>query len=148
MTVLRIIHAGQTAHDLQGMLAFFAQCLGAQAGDVRQILGGDSPGHITGVAGLQARVAMLTLPDGHAIELLEYRAPGGATQIAPPPCGTGAAHLALAADSVSATALAAQGLGFAVAGEVLALPGGPFAGQHVACIRDERGFTLALIGGT
>jgi hypothetical protein len=54
MAVLRTIHTGLTVHDLEQMLAFFSQCLNAQAGEIRQIPVGDTLGHITGVEGAQA----------------------------------------------------------------------------------------------
>lgn len=147
MAVLRTIHTGLTVSDLALMRTFFGQVLGADVSEVRQIPLGDTLGHITGVPGAQARVCMLTLPGGHVVELLEYAAPASATSMAPRPCDIGAAHLALQVDSVADTAKRAQAFGFAVAGRVQFLPGGPFAGQWVAYVRDTQGFTLELIGG-
>ena len=147
MAVLRTIHTGLTVHDLAHMLAFFGQVLGADVGEVRQIPKGDTLGHIVGVQGAQARVCMVTLPGGHVVELLEYAAPASATTVAPRPCDIGAAHLALHVDSVADIASRAKAFGFAVAGQMQFLPGGPFAGQWVAYVRDAQGFTLELIGG-
>lgn len=147
MAVQHIIHTGLTVHDLGHMLAFFAQVLGADIGEIRQVPVGDTLGHITGVPGAQARVCMATLPGGHVVELLQYSAPASATAVAPRPCDIGAAHLALRVDSVAGTASRAQAFGFAVAGQLQHLPGGPFAGQWVAYVKDPQGFTLELIGG-
>ncbi len=147
MAVLHTIHTGLTVHDLPHILAFFGQVLGADVGEIRQVPVGDTLGHITGVPGAQARVCMATLPGGQVVELLQYSAPGSATSTAPRPCDIGAAHLALQVDSVGETATQAQTFGFAVAGQLQFLPGGPFAGQWVAYVRDARGFTLELIGG-
>ena len=147
MAVLRTIHTGLTVHDLTHMLAFFGQVLGADVGEVRQIPPGDTLGHITGVLGAQARVSMVKLPGGHVVELLEYAAPASATNTAPRPCDIGAAHLALQVDSVADIVQRAQAFDFAVAGQLQFLPGGPFAGQWVAYVRDPNGFTLELIGG-
>ena len=147
MAVLRTIHTGLTVHDLEQMLALFSQCLSAQAGEIRQIPVGDTLGHITGVEGAQARVAMVTLAGGHVVELLEYSAPESATSMAPRPCDIGGAHLALEVESVSETTQAIQRFGFTVAGRILNLPGGPFAGRCVTYVRDQHGFTLELIGG-
>jgi len=147
MAVLHTIHTGLTVHDLAHMLAFFGQVLGADVGEIRQIPVGDTLGRITGVPGAQARVCMATLPGGHVVELLQYSAPESATTVAPRPCDTGAAHLALRVASVAETARCAQAFGFAVAGQKQFLPGGPFAGQWVAYVRDTHGFTLELIGG-
>jgi catechol 2,3-dioxygenase-like lactoylglutathione lyase family enzyme len=147
MAVLHTIHTGLTVHDLANMLAFFGQVLGAKVGEIRQIPVGETLGHITGVQGAQARVCMVTLPGGHVVELLQYSAPASATTVAPRPCDIGAAHLALQVDSVADTASSAQTFGFAVAGQTHFLPGGPFAGQWVAYVRDTHGFTLELIGG-
>ncbi len=147
MTVLRTIHTGLTVHDLARMVSFFCQVLGAEAGEIRQIPLGDTLGHITGVPGAQARVCMVTLPGEHVVELLQYAAPASATTVAPRPCDIGAAHLALQVDSVADTANRAKAFGFAVAGQLQFLPGGPFAGQWVAYVRDSHGFTLELIGG-
>jgi catechol 2,3-dioxygenase-like lactoylglutathione lyase family enzyme len=147
MAVLRTIHTGLTVRDLAHTLAFFGQVLGADVGEIRQIPVGDTLGHITGVPGAQARVCMVTLPGGHVVELLEYAAPPSATTVAPRPCDIGAAHLGLQVDSVADTASQARAFGFAVAGQVQFLPGGPFAGQWVAYVRDPHGFTLELIGG-
>jgi catechol 2,3-dioxygenase-like lactoylglutathione lyase family enzyme len=147
MAVLHTIHTGLTVHDLAHMRAFFGQVLDADVGEVRQIPPGDTLGHITGVLGAQARVCMVTLPGGHVVELLEYAAPASATNMAPRPCDIGAGHLALQVDSVADTAHRAQAFGFSVAGQLQYLPGGPFAGQWVAYVRDPNGFTLELIGG-
>jgi hypothetical protein len=147
MAVLHTIHAGFTVHDLAHMLAFFGQVLGAEVGEIRQIPIGDTLGNITGVPGAQARVCMVTLPGGHMVELLQYAAPASATTVAPRPCDIGAAHLAMQVDSVADTATRAQTFGFAVAGQMQFLPGGPFAGQWVTYVRDTHGFTLELIGG-
>jgi catechol 2,3-dioxygenase-like lactoylglutathione lyase family enzyme len=147
MAVLHTIHTGLTVHDLGHMLAFFDHVLGASVGEIRQIPIGDTLGHITGVAGAQARVCMVTLPGGHVVELLQYAAPSSATPVAPRPCDIGAAHLALQVDSIADTASRAQDFGFAVAGQMQFLPGGPFAGQWAAYVRDTHGFTLELIGG-
>jgi catechol 2,3-dioxygenase-like lactoylglutathione lyase family enzyme len=147
MAVLHTIHTGFTVHDLAHMLAFFDQVLGAEVGEIRQIPIGDTLGHITGVPGAQARVCMATLPGGHMVELLQYAAPASATAVAPRPCDIGAAHVALQVDSVADTATRAQAFGFAVAGQMQFLPGGPFAGQWVTYLRDTHGLTLELIGG-
>jgi glyoxylase I family protein len=147
MSILRTIHTGLTVHDLAHMLAFFGQVLGAEVGEIRQIPIGDTLGHITGVKGAQARVCMVTLPGGHMVELLQYDAPASATAVASRPCDIGAAHLALQVDSVADTASRARAFGFSVAGQLQFLPGGPFAGQWVAYVRDPKGFTLELIGG-
>lgn len=147
MPVLRTIHTGLTVHDLEHMLAFFVACLDAEAGEIRQIPVGDTLGHITGVPGAQARVAMLTLPGGHVVELLQYSAPEGATRMAPRPCDIGGAHLALEVESMATTVQAAQRFGFDVAGRMEVLTGGPFAGRCVTYVRDAYGFTLEFIGG-
>ena len=147
MAVLRTIHTGLTVRNLAQMLAFFGQVLGAEAGEIRQIPVGETLGHITGVPGAQASVCMVSLPGGHVVELLQYDAPASATTVAPRPCDIGAAHIALQVDSVAKTANLAQAFGFAIAGQMQFLPGGPFAGQWVAYVRDTYGFTLELIGG-
>lgn len=147
MAVLHAIHTGLTVHDLPHMLAFFGQVLGADVGEIRQIPVGDTLGYITGVSGAQAHVCMVTLPGGHVVELLQYSAPASATNAAPRPCDIGAAHLALRVESVAETATQAQAFGFAVAGRLQFLPGGLFAGQWVAYVRDTQGFTMELIGG-
>ncbi len=147
MTVLRTIHTGFTVHDLEQMRAFFADCLGAEAGEIRQVPAGDTLGHITGVHGAAARVVMMTLPDGHVVELLQYSAPTSSTQSAPRPCDIGAAHLALEVMSVAGFARDAQRFDFRFAGQPQFLPGGPFAGRWVAYVRDNHGFTIELIGG-
>jgi catechol 2,3-dioxygenase-like lactoylglutathione lyase family enzyme len=147
MKVTRTIHTGFTVFDLEAMQRFFVECLGACAGQIRQVPVGETLGHITGVPGAQARTVMLTLPGDHVVELLQYSAPHSATTQAPRPCDVGGAHLALEVESVAGTAQAAQRYGFEIAGRVQALSGGPFAGRCVAYLRDGRGFTLELIGG-
>lgn len=147
MAVLHTIHTGLTVYDLDHMLAFFAVGLGAHVGEVRQIPIGDTLGHITGVRGAQARLAMATLPGGHIVELLQYSEPESATRESPRPCDIGAAHLALRVESVATTLQDVQQFGFRGAGPKQYLPAGPFAGQYATYIRDGHGFTLELIGG-
>jgi len=147
MAVQHTIHTGFTVHDLEHMLAFFADCLDGQVGEIRQIPVGETLGHITGVPDARARVAMVSLPGGHVVELLQYSSPDSATSTAPRPCDIGGAHLALAVESVMITVKAMQRFGFGVAGQIQVLVGGPFAGKCVTYVRDARGFTLELIGG-
>jgi catechol 2,3-dioxygenase-like lactoylglutathione lyase family enzyme len=143
MNVPRTIHTGLTVADLESAVRLFGEALGFAVGEIRRIPPGDTLGHITGVAGAQARVAMVTAPDGHVVELL----PSSATRAAPRPCDIGGAHLALEVDSIAALAQAVAAHGFAIAGRTVVAAGGPFAGRHVAYVRDGHGFTLELIGG-
>ena len=146
MPISHTIHTGFTVRDLSHMLAFFAQGLGAQVGEIREIPVGDTLGNIIGVPGARARVAMATLPGGHVVELLEYDE-SESKQVAPRPCDIGAAHLALQVESIKESLRAVHKFGFQCAGKTQYLTGGQFAGRHVTYIRDIHGFTLELVGG-
>lgn len=144
-TVKRTIHTGFTVDDLERSSRFFRDCLGLAVSAPRSPPSAEVLSSVTGVAGAQARIAMVSLP-GHEIELLQYSSPTSATASAPRPCDVGFAHLALEVDDVAAVVAAARGHGFALGGDIFPSVAGPFAGKRVAYIRDPHGFTLELIG--
>ncbi len=147
LPVRRLIHTGMTVHRLEPMMSFLVEVLGFTSAPVRQIPQGPTLPTITGIADAAARVVMVTSPCGAVVELLEYSAPESATMRAPRPCDIGAAHLALDVESVQDVIDRAASWGFAVAGGIQPLTGGPFAGRSEAYISDAQGFTLELIGG-
>ena len=143
--VTRTVHTGFTIQNLERMSMFFRECLGLDVSEPRSPHRADVLPEVTGVAGAQARIAMVTLP-GHVIELLEYSAPESLTSSAPRPCDIGFAHIAIEVGNVPEVVDAAKSYGFAVGGSIYRADGGPFSGRQVAYVRDSGGFTIELIG--
>ena len=143
--VTRTIHTGFTVCNIESMSLFFRECLGLDVSEPRSPPRADVLPVVTGVAGAQAKIAMVTLP-GHVIELLEYMTPGSATPCAARPCDIGFAHIAIEVRDVPAVIGAAADYGFAIGGSIYCADGGPFSGRQVAYIRDQLGFTIELVG--
>lgn len=142
--VVRAVHTGFTVQSIEKLSLFFRGCLQLEVSAPRSPPPAVLPA-VTGVAGAQALIAMVTLP-GHVIELLEYLSPHSATRSAPRPCDIGSAHIALEVVDMSAIVAAAPAYGFDLAGTIFVADQGPFCGRPVAYIRDRCGFTIELIG--
>jgi catechol 2,3-dioxygenase-like lactoylglutathione lyase family enzyme len=92
-------HAGQVVPDLDAGVRFFTDVFGAEVdGPVHELGEGDAVAPTFGVdPAATMRFVFLELPGGGRLELVQWRAPGGAD--APPRASDpGASHLALAVD--------------------------------------------------
>jgi catechol 2,3-dioxygenase-like lactoylglutathione lyase family enzyme len=135
-------HTSFTVADLDRSLAFFRDQLGLELVYARQA-GEDYFGRIVGLPGCTARAALLRLPGGHHVELLQYLSPAG-HEHRPRPCDPGSAHLSLLVDDLPGLYrdLAAQGVAFV--GGPVPITAGPNRGGCGAYLRDPGGILIEL----
>jgi len=142
--VLSTNHTSFTVSSLDRSIGFFRDCLGFQVlsraprdpAIIRQV---------TGVAGAEMEIAYLRGP-GHALELIEYKAPHDKGRVNARPCDTGFAHVAFDVDDVDAAVAAAAKHGVQAINSPVAINAGPNKGRKVVYLRDWDGVTVEFIG--
>jgi catechol 2,3-dioxygenase-like lactoylglutathione lyase family enzyme len=144
--ILSTNHTSFTVSSLDRSVAFFRDCLGFQVVSraprdpaiIRQV---------TGVAGADMEIAYLRGP-GHALELIEYKAPADKGRVQARPCDTGFAHVAFDVDDVDAAVAAAEKHGVRPINPPVAINAGPNKGRKVVYLRDWDGVTIEFIGAS
>ncbi len=94
----RVQHFGLTVSDLDESLHFFCGLLGLEATPVRET-SGERPETILGMKGVSLRLAVVKVPDGNNIELIQYLAPKG-KKIDLRTCNPGVPHISLVVDDI------------------------------------------------
>ena len=137
-------HFSFTVSNLDEALHFFRDLLGLSATpgvDVEN----EGVRKIIGMAGAKLRIAMVHLPDGGSIELIEYVKPKGAT-IDLATCNSGVAHIAFNVDDIQKMYddLSARGVRF-VSAPVWAPAADGKCKWAVCYLRGPDGITFELI---
>jgi catechol 2,3-dioxygenase-like lactoylglutathione lyase family enzyme len=141
--VLGTNHTSFTVSNLERTVAFFRDCLGFE-------LVSKAPrdsalvSRITGVEGADLMIAFLKAP-GHALELIEYRAPASRGAVRARPCDTGFAHVAFNVDDAAAAVAAVERYGVKPVSPPVTIDQGPNKGRKVVYVRDWDGITLEFI---
>ena len=99
---------------------------------------------ITGVPGADLLIAFVRAP-GHAIELIEYRAPAEKGRVSARPCDAGFAHIAFNVDDVDAVLAAVAPHGVKPISPPVTIDQGPNKGRRVVYTRDPDGITIEFI---
>ena len=144
---IRIIsadHTGITVSDLERSLAFWQNVLGFEFSHSAH-QSGKMAEQITGVKGAELKLAVLKVPDGHKIELLEYHTPPDRKNVPLRPCDVGSVHVALTVDDLDVILETIAASGWKAAGEPQTLTVGPNAGKRVVYVRDPDGTTLEFM---
>jgi catechol 2,3-dioxygenase-like lactoylglutathione lyase family enzyme len=142
--VIAADHTGITVMNLERSLAFWQDVLGFELSH-RAHQTGDLAREITGVAGAEISIAVLKVPGGHKIELLEYLAPPDCKHVDPRPCDVGSVHVALTVDDIDAVLSAIAASGWKAVGTPQMLTTGPNAGKRVVYVRDPDGTTIEFM---
>jgi catechol 2,3-dioxygenase-like lactoylglutathione lyase family enzyme len=143
--ILAADHTGITVSNLERSLSFWRDLLGFEYSHSAH-QSGERVEQITGVKGSELKLAVLRIPGGHKIELLEYLAPADRKQRNDlRPCDLGHVHVALIVDDLDAILERMSASGWQVAGEPQALLTGPNAGKRVVYVRDPDGTTIELM---
>ncbi len=118
MTIKRMDHVGIVVDDLAGATAFFIE-LGLELQGEASVEGGWVD-RVVGLNGVQAEIAMMETPDGHArLELAKFRAPSGPAGDPHALANTpGIRHVAFAVDDIDAILARLQARGAELVGEV------------------------------
>ncbi|MGO4591799.1 VOC family protein [Paenarthrobacter sp. 2TAF44] len=137
---LAIAHVGLTVSSLDKALAFWCGVLGCQL-VVRKDLGsGPAIDNIVGVQDAAIEIAVVVLPDGGRIELLEYRSPHGGRVSELNSNDIGSSHLALRVQDLDATLLQVESAGWMRLGAPQSLPVG-----RVVYVRGPEGHTIEFM---
>jgi len=94
----RVQHFGLTVSNLDEALHFFHDLLGLEATPIRET-SGERPETILGMKGISLRLAIVKVPDGNNIELIEYLAPKG-QKIDLRTCNPGVPHISFIVDDI------------------------------------------------
>jgi lactoylglutathione lyase len=142
-SILGAHHTSFTVANLEQSLAFFRDILGFEVAVTREVRD-DYFGRIVGLPGSAVKFALLRIPGGHHVELLEYLHPPGQS-VAPRPCDPGSSHLAFLAADLPALfeQLHAKGVDFV--GPPVAITAGPNRGGYAVYLRDPGGILLEFI---
>ena len=144
LTAVGVHHVGATVSDIPAALAFWEPLLGTKARFVGRL---DRPylGEHVGHPGVEIEAAIIDLPGGGALELLDYRLDGRATN--PEDTATiGNVHLCLAVadcEAAFAHAVACGARAIRPAGPIT-VDAGPNLGARATYLRAPDGIPLEL----
>jgi glyoxylase I family protein len=143
--ILTADHTGITVSNLECSLDFWQNVLGLELSHrVHQT--GELAAEITGVPGAEISLAVLKVPGGHKIELLQYLAPADRRQhIELRPCDVGSVHVALTVDNLDAVLEKIVASGWKAGRKPQTLTTGPNAGKRVIYVRDPDGTTIEFM---
>ena len=134
--------------NLERSLAFWRDVLGFEPSHTAH-QSGEMAREITGVVGAEIKLAVVKVPGGHKIELLEYLAPPERKRhVDLRPCDVGSVHVALIVDDLDAILNAINASGWKAAGKPQTLQSGPNAGKRVVYVRDPDGTTIEFMQAT
>jgi len=142
--VLAADHTGITVSNLERSLAFWRDVLGFELSHTAHQTG-ELAEEITGVAGVEIKLAVVKTPGGHKIELLQYLAPSDRNHAHLRPCDVGHVHVTLLVDDLDAVLEKISASGWKAAGKQQTLKSGPNAGKRVIYVRDPDGTTIEFM---
>jgi catechol 2,3-dioxygenase-like lactoylglutathione lyase family enzyme len=137
-------HTGITVSNLERSLAFWRDVLGFELSHTAHQKG-ELAQEITGVEGAEIKLAVLKMPGGHKIELLEYLAPADRKRADVRPCDVGSVHVALLVKDLYTVLDRIAVSGWKTVGQPQILTKGPNAGKRVVYVRDPDGTTIELM---
>jgi catechol 2,3-dioxygenase-like lactoylglutathione lyase family enzyme len=143
--ILAADHTGITVSNLERALAFWRDVLGFEfSHNAHQK--GEMAEQITGVKGAELKLAVVKLPSGHKIELLEYLAPVDHNRDNHlRPCDVGHVHVAFVVENLGPLLGKIEASGWKAAGKPQTLTAGPNAGKRVIYVRDPDGTTIEFM---
>jgi catechol 2,3-dioxygenase-like lactoylglutathione lyase family enzyme len=142
--VLGAAHTGFTVVDLERSLSFWRDTLGFEVA-LRASLSGEPLEQITGVREGAIDFAILNIPGGHQLELVQYAAPPDRRHVRLRPSDVGSVHVSLFVSDIQAVMRAAAAAGWRAAGTPQAMRDGPATGATFEYLTDPDGTILELI---
>ena len=137
-------HTGITVSNLERSLAFWRDMMGCELSHTAHQKG-ELAREITGVEGAEIKLAVLKVPGGHKIELLEYLDPADRKRANLRPCDVGSAHVALLVHDLDAVLERIATSDWKIAGKPQTLQSGPNAGKRVVYVRDPDGTNIEFM---
>jgi catechol 2,3-dioxygenase-like lactoylglutathione lyase family enzyme len=143
--ILATDHTGITVSNLERAVAFWRDVLGFEPSHTAHQTG-EMAREITGVAGAEIKLAVVKVPGGHKVELLEYLGPADRKRhVNLRPCDVGSVHVAFIIEDLDAILTAINASGWKAAGKPQTLQSGPNAGKRVVYVRDPDGTTIEFM---
>jgi catechol 2,3-dioxygenase-like lactoylglutathione lyase family enzyme len=137
-------HFSFTVSNIEESLHFFHDLLGLEATPVMDVESEDVR-KIIGMADASLRISLVRLPDGKAIELIEYVRPEG-QKIDLRTCNVGVAHMAFLVDDIDSAYRELSERGVKFVSEPVWAPGNDGKGRWAVCyLRGPDGITFELI---
>ncbi len=142
-------HTSWTVSGLDRSIAFYRDLLGFELLSTRTRVGKFIE-TVVGFPDAELRIASLAIPgapvgqSAHHLELIEYVSPKG-IKLDLRTCNTGAAHLALATDSIHDTHDRLSRRGVIFVSPPVRIETGPNPGGFACYLRDPDGFTIELV---
>lgn len=137
-------HVGVTVRDLDRSLAFYRDLLGLEVLRRRDRFKAEHVQRLVGLPGAELSVAMLAIPGGAKIELVQYHEPDGA-EIAAAPCDRGAVHFAVLVSDIHALKAKLEAKDVPFISEPQCAPSGPTQGTYFVYCRDPDGAIVEFI---
>jgi catechol 2,3-dioxygenase-like lactoylglutathione lyase family enzyme len=143
MEVTGTLHTGLTVANLDRSLAFWRDLLGFQV-VAERVMNAPYVGEMVGYPGVEMKAAVLRIPGGHQLELLEYDNTDGT----PIDCRTGnpgVAHICLNVTDVAEVHSRVRAAGYeTVTPQPVVSTAGPNQGRPFAYVMDPDGFRVEL----
>jgi len=137
-------HVGVTVQDLDRSLKFYRDGLGLEVLRRRDHFRAEHVQRLVGLPNAELSVAMLAIPHGGKLELVQYHEPAGATVLMAP-CDRGGLHFALVVDDIFSLKLRLEEDGTHFFSEPQCAPSGPTEGSYFVYCRDPDGAIVELI---
>jgi catechol 2,3-dioxygenase-like lactoylglutathione lyase family enzyme len=137
-------HVGVTVRDLDRSLEFYHDLLGLEVLRRRDRFKADYVQRLVGLPGAELSVAMLAIPGGAKIELVQYHEPEG-VEIAATPCDRGGVHFAMVVSDIFALKATLEANDVAFISEPQRSPSGPTQGTYFVYCRDPDGAIVEFI---
>ncbi len=139
--ILGTIHTGLTVSSLDTAIQFWCGTMGFDL-DVRKTLGGGNAiENIVGVPGADIEIAVISLPGGHKIELLEYRGPADRQVMKPRSCDVGSAHMTFSVSDLDQALERVEAADWMRVGAPQTNP----TGSRIAYVRGPEGHTIEFM---
>lgn len=139
----RVHHIGITVRDVERSLGFWKAFLGTEP-RWRRVLDAPYLSLITGYSGVSMNAAVIDLPGGQILELLDYRV-DGKTPNPPDTANPGNIHICVETDDIDALWDKAAAAGAApVSPGPVEITEGPNKGVKACYLRDPDGVTVEL----
>ena len=139
----RVHHIGITVRDVGRSLEFWRSFLGIEP-RWRQILDAPYLGRVTGYPGVEIDAAVIELPGGVILEILDYQVDGKAPN-SPATANPGNVHICIETDDIDAMWERAVDSGATpVSPGPVEITAGPNTGVRACYLRDPDGITLEL----
>ncbi|MFD1787710.1 VOC family protein [Sphingomonas floccifaciens] len=142
--VIAVDHTGFAVSSLDDAVRFWTEALGFTL-ERQSEMGGDFLHQVTGVDDPSVKTAIVTGPDGYAVELLQY-SQGRRNGVIPNCAGSiGAAHLALTVTDIHAAIARVEAAGWKAWGRPQSIPAGPRKGTLTAYVSGPDHITIEFM---